>query len=168
MDIGWKGTWSSTLGKKFTDVQYVEIHLVLLRIWKSTNSPTVERSHTSARTVILHFYEQAILEFILEDIYPLLSNKKKHDALGSNYAKVKCGKCDKCFHPKSSRRYETRVHGEMPRIQCESSLPIHIRSGQSEMKQENMSCWNEIFLIIKLFLWQKKNFMPGAKLKASV
>ena len=35
----------------------------------------MERSHTSARTVILHFYEQAILEFILEDIYPLLSNQ---------------------------------------------------------------------------------------------
>ena len=70
------------------------------------------------------------------------SLKSKHDALGSNYAKVKCGKCDKFFHPKSSRRHETRVHGEMPRIQCESSLPIQIRSVQSEseMKQENMSC----------------------------
>ena len=70
------------------------------------------------------------------------SLKSKHDALGSNYAKVKCGKCDKFFHPKSSRRHETRVHGEMPRIQCEGSLPIQIRSVQSEseMKQENTSC----------------------------
>ena len=64
----WGGTWSPTVGRKYTTVNNAESPLAELVIWRGTCSFTVGRSHTIAHNAILRLHTHMISDITSKHI----------------------------------------------------------------------------------------------------
>ena len=65
----WGGTWSPTVGRKYTTVKNAERPVAELVIWKSTCSFTMGRSHTNAHNTIMRLHAPTISEITSKYIH---------------------------------------------------------------------------------------------------
>ena len=72
----WGGTWSPTVGRKYTTVNNAESPLAELVIWRGTCSFTVGRSHTIAHNAILRLHTHMISDITSKHI-PYKSQNSK-------------------------------------------------------------------------------------------
>ena len=76
----WGGTWSPTVGRKYTTVKNAESTLAELVIWKGTCSYTMGRSHTIAHNAIMRLHTHTISEITSKHI----PNKSQNTANGES------------------------------------------------------------------------------------